>query len=65
MSKTSHSRHEHKHHNDQPDDIVTAGEMDQDFSKHHKVIIVILVVVMIVMLPLLFAAGSLLRMIHW
>lgn len=63
MSKKSHAKHEHKaHHND---DITPADSMYNDFSKRHKSLIIILVIVMIVVLPLLFAAGTLLRMIHF
>jgi len=63
MSKKSHTKHEHKAHN--ADEVVPSNSMNNDFSKRHKSLIIILVVVMIVVLPLLFAAGTLLRMIRW
>lgn len=63
MSNKSHTKHEHKARNS--DQVVLADSMNNDFSKRHKSLIIILVVVMIVVLPLLFAAGTLLRMIRW
>lgn len=63
MSKKSHAKHEHKAHFD--DTVVPADSMNNDFSKRHKSLIIILVIIMIVVLPLLFAAGTLLRMIHF
>lgn len=64
MSKKSHTKHEHKAHHDS-DHITPASEMNQDFSKRHKSLIIVLVVIMIIALPLLFAAATLLRMVHF
>lgn len=66
MSKTSHARHEHKNHEHaESQRIVSAEDMNQDFSKRHKGLIIGLIVVMIIVLPLLFAAATLLRMVNW
>lgn len=66
MSKTSHARHEHTaHEHHQTDQIVSADSMNQDFSKRHKTLIIVLVVFLIIVLPLLFAAATLLRMVHF
>ena len=62
MSKKSHAKHEHQVRHD---DIVPADSMNNDFSKRHKRLIIVLAIVMIIVLPLLFAAGTLLRMIHF
>ncbi len=66
MSKTSHARHEHKNReHSESQEIVSAENMNQDFSKRHKGLIIALIVVMIIVLPLLFAAATLLRMVNW
>jgi len=61
MSKTSHSKHEHKSHQ-QPDPVMEELEAmeDDSFAKHHKTLIWVVIIGAFVMLPVVFGLLALL-----